>query len=275
MSYATWLATAFGKRGVWLYELTYGSTTVRLAASASNISALSNTWTASSIAHQRFRQTSAIGRAETILTLPNSDSFAQSLLTTDLQDTTVILRHGFTEDSASEFAVRFRGRMVGVRPLLGTIAILCENRFTETGRKGLSAVIQRPCRHALYHSKDGLGCGVDYDTFKSYGTLVALSGNVAEVTEASGQADGYYAGGILEYNGRRQLIVKHEGYNLTLLGPVAGMATDLASASSLSVYIAPGCDLTRATCNSRFNNLANFGGFPWIKDSPFAGKTLF
>ena len=47
------------------------------------------------------------------------------------------------------------------------------------------------------------------------------------------------------------------------------------SAGSAAVEIAPGCDLRRATCAGRFNNLLNFGGFPDIPGrNPFGGGSI-
>jgi hypothetical protein len=36
-----------------------------------------------------------------------------------------------------------------------------------------------------------------------------------------------------------------------------------------------GCDRTFATCQSKFGNSLNFGGFPWIPvKNPFAGDSI-
>jgi len=41
------------------------------------------------------------------------------------------------------------------------------------------------------------------------------------------------------------------------------------------VKIYPGCDRVRATCESKFDNLDNFGGFPWIPTkNPFGGSSI-
>jgi len=41
------------------------------------------------------------------------------------------------------------------------------------------------------------------------------------------------------------------------------------------VEVAPGCDLRRDTCKSRFGNLLNFGGFPDILGrNPFGGTSI-
>lgn len=277
MTYATTLASVFGKSGIWLYEFTRDGTTTRLCSAMSNYTDGSAvTWTAAPVTHTRFRVTSALGRAETEIVFPQSYAFARTYLTDLSYSTnTLTIYHEFKSQSPEERVTKFKGRVIGTRPKFTRLTLIAENRFTENRRKGLSAVMQRPCRHALYHSKDGLGCGLNIASFEAAGSVTALSGNVATVSAASSQADGYYSGGVITWNSKRQMIVKHSGSSLTLLGSLDGLSAALASSGSESVTIAPGCDLTRATCNSRFNNLANFGGFPWMTESPFDGRTLF
>ncbi|WP_212525846.1 phage BR0599 family protein [Actibacterium sp. MT2.3-13A] len=271
MSYTAIAALISGKRPLWLYDLTLGATTTRYAARSANYTYASNSYTASSIAHTRIRQTSAIGRAETTIVLPRTDAFAIAVRDNiGTLETAITIRHGFVNDADQEFVVKFRGRVIDVRAMLGTITLVCENRFTEMRRKGLAAVMQRPCRHALYHT----GCGLNIADFETAGTATAWASPVLTVTEAGAQADGYYSGGVVTYAGARQMIVSHTGTALKLLGPVPDLAAAIAASGSASVSIAPGCDLSTTTCNGRFSNIDNFGGFPWMTDSPFDGRAI-
>ena len=278
MSYASLLVSKFGTSRVWLYEFTRDGTTTRLVSSPSNYTDPDGvTWTASPVTHTGIRITTVVGRAETELVFPQSNTFARTYLT-DLSygENTLTIYHEFKDQSPTARVTKFRGRVIGTKPAYTRLLLIAENNFTETRRKGLSAVLQRPCRHALYHSKDGYGCGVTLASYQNTVTATAFSSNVLTV-DAISEADGYYSGGIVTYNGANQFITNHTGTSLTLLGPVAGLsdAIDASSPTGVNVSIAPGCDLTRATCNSRFNNLANFGGFPFMSDSPFDGRTLF
>lgn len=277
MTYATTLASVFGKKSVWLYEMTRGAETQRFTSAAEDYTDSEDiVWTSAPITHTRFRVTSAIGRAETEIVFPQSNAWARTYLEdSGYEDNTLTIYHEFKDKSPRERATKFRGRVIACKPMLTRLTLLAENRFTELRRKGLSAVIQRPCRHALYHSRDGLGCGLTLADWQVNGTLTALTGNTATVAAAASQSNGYYSGGVFEYDGKKQLIVYHSGSSLRLLGPVPGMVSDLSTYGTLSVKIAPGCNLTRATCLNRFNNLNNFGGFPWADETPYDGKALF
>lgn len=292
MSFANILDDVFGKRPIWLYRFVKDGAEVFYTSRSTDYNEdtidffdqenvffgedwFNRVWKSKPIYNGPLRSTSAIGRAEIDFVFPQTDEWAQSYIEDNgYEDNEIYLYKMFTNDGDLEKSLRFRGRVIAARPILTRITLLAENRFTELRRKGISAVIQRPCRHALYHSKGGYGCGLSIANFEVDGTVTALSANVATVAAASSQADGYYSGGVITWNGKRQFIVTHAGSSLTLLGPIPGLAAAQASGNQ-SVKIAPGCDLTRATCDSKFNNLANFGGFPWATETPYDGKTLF
>lgn len=292
MSYASILNDVFGKRPAWLYHFKKDGEDRFYTSRSKSYSdpdvdffeqldffqgddALNRIWVSTPIFQSKITSTSAIGRAETTFTFPQTDVWAQSYITDNgYEDNEVMVYHVFLNDGDLEKSLRFRGRVIAVQPALTRIVLKAENRFTELRRKGLSTVIQRPCRHSLYHSRGGYGCGLNIADFEASGTLTALSGNTATVAAASSQADGYYSGGVFTWNGKRQFIVRHTGSTLVLLGPIPGLAAAQALGNQ-PVSIAPGCDLSRATCNSKFNNLANFGGFPWADETPYDGKTLF
>lgn len=277
MSYATTLASVFGKRPIWLYEFTRGAETARFTSAAEDYTdSDSVVWTSAAVSHTRFRRTGAIERASTDIIFPQSNSWAQVYRDDrGYEDNSVTIYHEFKDKSPRERVIKYRGRVIATKPMLTRLILVAENRFTELRRKGLSAVIQKPCRHALYHSKDGYGCNLNLTDWQVEGTLTAYSNKVATVSEAASQPDGYYSGGILEYDSKKQFIVRHSGSSLTLLAPVPGLLDDLTLYGSLPVDIAPGCTLTREVCNDRFGNLANFGGFPWADETPYDGKTIF
>jgi hypothetical protein len=60
------------------------------------------------------------------------------------------------------------------------------------------------------------------------------------------------------------MIVSESGSSVELLYPV-----DIAV--STNVVLTVGCDHSTSTCASRFNNLDNYGGFPFIPSkNPFS-----
>jgi uncharacterized phage protein (TIGR02218 family) len=293
MSFASILATVFGKRPVWLYRFTRGPSEAFFTSRNESYSepitdvfdtpdvfnddvdVFTRTWEGIALSQSRIRDTSVMGRAECDITFPQTSTWAQSYLSDNgYANNDVHIFQLFANDGDLEKRRRFVGRVVGTKPTLTRISLVCENRFTEGRYKALAAVIQRPCRHALYNQQGGLGCGAALADFQVSATASGITGNACTVAAASSQADGYYSGGILSWNGRLQLITKHVGTTLTLLGPIDGFAAAVGG-SNQDVLIAPGCDLSRSTCFNRFNALDNFGGFPWADETPYDGKALF
>jgi uncharacterized phage protein (TIGR02218 family) len=113
------------------------------------------------------------------------------------------------------------------------------------------------CNHVLYSTR----CKVlksSYDLPSA--AVTVISGRTITVTGASGQPDGYWEGGYVEKTdlSDRRLVLAHVGNVLTL--PLA--FAELIVTDQVNVYA--GCKHDKATCNTKFSNIANFGGFPYI-----------
>jgi len=115
------------------------------------------------------------------------------------------------------------------------------------------------CNNVLYDAR----CQVD-DTSASFrlsaAACTAVSGRTITVTGADANGDGHYTGGFVENaaGDDRRLILDQTGTVLTLLLPF----TD--SPLGTNVTVLAGCDHTIDTCQSKFDNVVNFGGFPFV-----------
>jgi uncharacterized phage protein (TIGR02218 family) len=149
----------------------------------------------------------------------------------------------------------------------------CRPKSWRTGREGWSrrGSNATASRHALY----GRGCRLDIEAFFVTGTASARSGLTVTVAEAALQADGWYRGGVLRHAGLLGFITSHAGDALTLAGRMQELEAAIDSGAAVPIDIAPGCDLRRATCKNKFDNLLNHGGFPDIPGrNPFAGASI-
>lgn len=102
---------------------------------------------------------------------------------------------------------------------------------------------------------------------------LAVNVQVTSVTSARvfacaglAQAAGYFDAGLVTWQGSPAGL--NDGLRMEIKTHTAGGAIALcqpmpyAVAVGDSVTIRPGCDRTRATCNTKFSNVLNFGGFP-------------
>jgi uncharacterized phage protein (TIGR02218 family) len=114
------------------------------------------------------------------------------------------------------------------------------------------------CNHVLYDA----GCGIIRGTFSADGNAEAgsTSGTVRYGCARVGDAQGslIWTGGA---NANLRSTIKSVGlgfgYNLMYPLPFAPAIGD-------SFNVAFGCDHTQGTCQAKFNNLANFRGFPYV-----------
>jgi uncharacterized phage protein (TIGR02218 family) len=94
---------------------------------------------------------------------------------------------------------------------------------------------------------------------------VTVSADGLTLTAAAfgAEADGYWTYGSVEQGDYKRMIVGHTGNDVTLEAAIPGLTT------GETVTALPGCDGTIATCLAKFNNVVNFGGFPYIPlDNP-------
>jgi uncharacterized phage protein (TIGR02218 family) len=229
-------------------------------------------WTASSLSHGSVVQSSDPRRVDLSLTFAISDPFARRYLGPRNRAVTTLTIFRGHEQVPMEVVAHWKGRVVSARAQGPRIILRCESLFTAMRREGVRAKYQRLCRHALYAG----GCRLNIEAFFVAGTATAWSGLQITIPEAATQPNGWYRGGVLRHNGLLGFITGHIGSTLTL----AGRMPDLEAAiddpdTTPAIDIAPGCDLRRNTCNAKFANLLNFGGFPDIPGrNPFAGLSI-
>jgi uncharacterized phage protein (TIGR02218 family) len=119
-------------------------------------------------------------------------------------------------------------------------------------------VYQPTCLHTLYDS----GCTLVKNAFATNGTVG--SGSTASVIKWSGADAKYQQGSITFTSG------VNAGATATVGSVVAGTSLTLiyplesapAAGDGFTVY--QGCDHTPGTCQSKFSNLINFRGFPYV-----------
>lgn len=167
----------------------------------------------------------------------------------------------------------WKGRLTASAPEEQSVELTFESVFTSMRRSGARARFLRTCRHALY----GRGCTLDPEDFADAATLSGIDGLVATVPEASAQASGYYSGGMMRApDGTLVYIAAHSGSSLTLNRPSPSLLQALADEGpGVDITIYPGCDHAYVTCDVKFDNDDNYGGFDYIPTkNPMGGSSI-
>lgn len=157
--------------------------------------------------------------------------------------------------------IRFAGRVTSVRDIEGMQAsVTVSSWLILLNVNSPPNLFQTGCNWTVYDPNCGLSAA-------AYTSTSTVAGPTTRTTFGSSlsQANGYFEQGRVTFTSGALLgtIATVKTYlatgALTLVSPlpVAPTAGDTFS-------IVPGCDLTKPTCGTKFNNLARHRGFPYI-----------
>lgn len=154
-------------------------------------------------------------------------------------------------------------------PKQGEAELVCDSLSASMQREGLSLSYERSCPHSVYDDS----CGVNKALHAFVVHVTQLTGThiwfdgagIPDVSVFSYGAAEWHVDGTTELRG----IEVASGSHAELIGGTYG----LAIGDAVTLY--PGCDGLRSTCNDRFNNLLNHGGFPHMPGESIYGKRLW
>ena len=175
-------------------------------------------------------------------------------------------------DVDSELAVIWQGRVLNVKILEDEAEIRCEPVYTSIRRTLLRRVYQTNCPHVLY----GADCLASQTTFRQSGIVTSIINGIQIVSnDFSSFADDYFTGGFIQWedpqgNQNRRFIIQHTANVLTIDVFIPELTV------GQTIFAFPGCDHTLNTCNVKFNNVSNYGGFPFMPEkNPMGGDPIF
>jgi uncharacterized phage protein (TIGR02218 family) len=254
------------------FEFEVGPTVYRYTSAPDDQIYLTKTYDAVQIARSDVDESGDIPKDGITITVPRDAAIADEFRVAPPSVVILVNIYRFhNDDPDGERKLFWTGRVLNCE-WKGAIADLtCESIYTALKRPGLRRLYQRMCPHVLY----GSACGLNDTAYKSTITLATVAGTTLTSLDIDAQPDGYFAGGMIEWEsspGRfeRRGIKSHIGDTVTLTHPVPGLEAGQA------VSFWAGCDHSLATCDSKFSNSANYGGFPFVpKKNPFTGTNVF
>lgn len=210
-----------------------------------------------------------LSKASLEITLEIANPVAQRYLTAVADS---VLSLTIFQQTNNDTLTIWKGRLSKVKLDAKKVTLTFESIFTSLRRPGLRARYQKACRHSIY----GPGCNVVMASFLTTDDVSAISGTSITMTDLSGNPAGYFIGGIIETqdNSQKRYIVNQSGNVLTLQRPFEHLQ-ELFDAGPVSVNLYPGCPKNIEACIDRFNNVLNYGGFPWIPSkNPMGGSSI-
>lgn len=230
-------------------------------------------WTAWAMEHSEIRQTLRLDREEVTVTMRWADILGLCIPgrhdgTLTLEISSVVITAG----TPGTPAVIFSGEASKFDVAGPSARVSFSGRGRLFGRSVPRFKMQRGCNYSLFEPR----CGLDWDDWRVDAVVVSVSGATVVVGTFTpgGSVPGgwggahWLAGGYVQRTtGFRHHIVDNTAktggnqITMTLLG-VAYPALSIGE----SITLVAGCDGDSATCKNKFDNLAKFGGFPWIPD---------
>jgi uncharacterized phage protein (TIGR02218 family) len=119
-------------------------------------------------------------------------------------------------------------------------------------------IYQPTCLHTLYDS----GCTLIKNAFGTNGAVGA--GSTAAVINWSGADPKYQQGSITFTSGVNAGVTGNVNSAVASTSLTLGYPLQSVPAAGDGFTVYQGCDHTPGTCQSKFNNLANFRGFPYV-----------
>lgn len=277
MSYTVFEESVQDGQPVYKFLFAQGLEQYRYTTAAYFISDSTGTWEPAPINASSVEQTGELAKNGVKITLPRTNAVAQLFLGKVPEDTTSLtIYRGHDPSDLDEFQVCWKGRVAAAEASGDAVTLECEDIFTSMRRPGNRARYQKGCRHALYSPQ----CGVnDYDYAVSV-EIVAQDGftiTVEGIADSAGdstsdvQGGDYFIGGVVELtDGSRRAIIGQSGTVLTLISQFDTIDIDSVGASAI---LYPGCKHNTSDCKNKFDNLNNYGGFPYIPGkNPFANS---
>lgn len=213
-----------------------------------------------SIRRNEVAQSSERGRNTLQLTVPRDFEIVEEFRRVPVPGAIgLTLMQVHQRDFDYQFVQLWSGRVLSAQWDNASAQLSCEPTSASLERNGLRRLYSRTCTHALY---DGL-CRV---VPQPVSMLVSDQAGTRLLLDGAALLPDEFAGGWVEAaadGGRKTMIVNHTDTEATLIHPV-----EFEHGEAVLLY--RGCDKSVAVCEGRFDNLPNYGGFPFIPDkNPF------
>lgn len=262
MSFLSALVQTYGRRPLWLAEITREASAWRFNLAPRAYVAGGQTYAASSLSFDELTYSQEARKDDLTLDgFPVSDPATQALIAPADAPTWLTLRRGFEGDP--EILVALRARLTSIKPGRRSVSLVFSSWADDAGKRLDGFVAQRQCPWLIYSPE----CGLNRGAHQIDATVTAYQNQVATVSDGPGAK---FAGGLLRLGGVARTIVKVNGGNLTLSAPFPALE---AAAKPVAVKLAPGCDKSRQRC-AQLDNIKRFGGFPVMSDNPFTTRVL-
>ena len=245
-----------------LYDLTFNGLHWRYTSAAYEITYLTQVYLPVIIKREEVEITDDIFKNEVEINVARDNAFAVQFIPQPVGGVVTLTIYRGHEPN---FITFWSGNLANITFNPDDIRMLFIPKTSSMLRIGIRRQYQKLCTHHLY----GRLCAVNEDMFKIIGTIISITGRTIVASEFSAEIDGWFIGGKIVIGSDRRLITSHVGNTITVMSGMTNVsATDIFTAYA-------GCDHSTSICRTKFSNLINYGGQPWIPTkNPFSGDAI-
>jgi uncharacterized phage protein (TIGR02218 family) len=279
VTYETAELSVEGGQPFFLYEFNTPDTTYRFTSLSYQHTVNSEVWSPYPVKHSAVKQTNEISKNTVKITMPLGNDLTD-LFKGYVPDFIITVNVHRGHEGETDTELYWKGRLTTHDLSNDNISFSCDSVFTSLKRYGIRARYTRACRHTLYDR----GCNLEKANFSYTSYLGQVNGLL--VVAPNNEADGFFTGGIIEFeDGSARFISNHSGDILTInykskyineTNQSVGYGLsygEVYGAKPITIY--PGCDKTLTTCDTKFDNKLNNGGFKWIPSTnPMGGSSI-
>lgn len=217
-----------------------------------------------------FQQSEELNQVSTLVQISTRSPLGAMLRDDGLDNVggPLLMRLSLTHANDTAMAHPFFGEASALAKRGTYVEVTVEAALSLFRRKLLRVTGGVQCPAALYDSQ----CGVPMEDYEIIATVASITGRVVAMGSGADpddtiQTPNYYAGGMLMHDRKRYFIERNDNVgNFTFNEPLP------AALVGQTVSLFAGCDRSYLTCQSKFDNTRNFGGFPeFPKQNPFEG----
>lgn len=275
MTFLTYETSIGDGEPVFLYEFNRGGGLFRYTSCNKDVTTAGPiTWTAIPIKDDGIPQSGNADEDFMTVTLP-STSDVPSLFsqTPPSQQMTLTIKAFHTSDPDLQVITIWIGTVssCNIGPI-GTAKLKCRTLDASFENDGVTVPWSRGCPYALY---DPNTCKANKDDFVVNVTLAAVGSNVLTSGDFTAYPSPRFMGGFITWENtdgstETRGIIVHDGNTATIMG----YANGLVVGQTIKAY--PGCLHTTLDCDTFFNDLPNYGGYPMMPGrSPFDGDPVY
>lgn len=268
MAYDNYETSALLGAPIELYEFIYSGAIWRYTSYDTEIKYNNNLFTPMSAQRGELQPTTDPTEASLSITLPNNSEIGDLYrIQPPSEIVTCSVYRGHSGDN--EFKIIWKGRIIAADWHEDVVELTSENVFSSIQNPGLPRTYCKTCPHQLY----GPHCKAKQDSFKVEGIVNEVDGLRVRLDSIIGLPENAFYGGFATWVNSKTRVTERRAVlsSISATGWVRLAAYPLGLVPGIMLKLYYGCDHTLESCDQRFNNTDNFGGFPYLP----TGKGLF